>query len=237
MAADNPSMVRLTRRTTVAVVVFVLALLVCAAAYGDNYTYRRTRAGDAAAASVTARKADFPAQLRLSGGRVKPDETPNNDSCNGYRPKEADLVVVGDAESRFRDSAHSVVVDSQAALFQTTAMAAADVRRGERMLAPACQPQEARQEHVKFVSYSLLGRPRCSCDFAISAMLEAKTPRPNLDELSIITAARKGRFEALLVTSVGKPTNDPQSAAVALRTALAVQGLVVKAVFSRLHAT
>lgn len=229
-------MVRLSRRTTVAMVTFVLVLLVCGAAYADNYTYRRTGAGDAAAASITVRKGDLPAQLRLTGGRVEPDETPNNDSCNGYRPKESDLVVVGDAESRFHDSAHSAVIDSQATLFQTTAMAAADVRRGKRMLAPACQAQEARQEHVKMVSYSLLGHPRCSCDFAISVMLETKSPSPNLDELSILTAVRKGRFEALVVTSVGKSTNDPQHAQSALRTALAVQGLALKAVLARLHA-
>jgi hypothetical protein len=168
---------------------------------------------------------------------VKPDETPDGDVCNGYRPKERDLVVAGDAESRFHDSAHSVVVDSQVELFQSTAMAATDVQRGKRMLDPVCQAQAARQEHVKLVSYSLLGQPRCSCDFAVSAMIETKTERPGLDLLSFLTAIRKGRFEAAVFTSVGKPTNDSQSAEAALRTALAVQGLAVKAVLSRLHAT
>jgi hypothetical protein len=227
---------RSSRRTTVAVVAFVLVLLLSGAAYGDNYTYRRTPAGDRAAAAIAVRASDFPARLRLAGGRVRPDETPNTDSCDGYTPKESDLVVAGDAESRFHDSAHSLLVDSQVELFRTAAMAATDVRRGRRMLAPSCQAQEAKQEHVKMVSYSLLGRPRCSCDFAVSVMLEARTPNPNLDLLSVVTAVRKGRVEALVVTSAGKARNVPSGAA-ALRTALAVQELAVKAVLVRLHAT
>lgn len=212
-------------------------LLVCGAAYADNYSYKRTTAGDAAAGSMTLRKADFPAQLLLAGGRVKPDETPNVDSCNGYIPKESDLVVIGDAESRLSDSAHSVVVDSQVELFRSTAMAAKDVRRGKRMLSPTCQAQTATQEHVKLVSYSLLGRPNCSCDFAVSVMFETKTPHPNLDLLVILTAVRKGKFEATVLTSVGKATNNAQSAKAAATTALGVQGLAVKATLSRLHAT
>jgi hypothetical protein len=217
-------------------VALVLTLLVCGAAYADNYTYQRTSAGDAAAGSMTLRTSDFPAQLRLTGGRVKPDETPNVDSCSGYTPKESDLVVIGDAESRLRDSAHSVVVDSQVELFRSAVMAATDVQRGKRMLSPACQAQAARQEHVKLVSYSLLGRPNCSCDFAVSAMLETKTQQPNLDLLVILTAIRKGRFEATVVSTVGKSLNDAQSAKAAVTTALGVQGFAVKATLSRLHA-
>lgn len=213
-----------------------LALLVCAAAYADNYTYRRTTADDTAAGAVTLRTADFPAQLRLTGGRVKPDETPNTDSCNGYIPKQRDLVVTGDAEARFHDSARSVIVDSQVEVFRSTTMAATDVQRGQRMLAPACQAQEAKQEHLKLVSYSLLGRPHCTCDFAISAMFETKTPQPNLDQLFVLTAIRKGRFEATVLTTVGKSTSDTSSAQAAVTTALGVQGLALKTTLARLHA-
>jgi hypothetical protein len=229
-------MIRFSRRATVAAAVVTLVLLVCGVAYADNYTYKRTRVGDTAAASITLRKADFPARLAMSGGRIKPDETPNHDSCNGYRPKQSDLVIVGHAESRFGDRAKTLFAESEVELFQTTAMAATDVRRGQRMLVPGCQAQAARQEHLQLVSYALLGHPRCSCDFAVSARLETKTPNPNLNLLSIITAVRKGRFEATVFTSVGKSPNDAQSAAAALRTVLAVQGLAVKAVLRRLHA-
>jgi hypothetical protein len=221
---------------TAAVLGLVLMLLVCSAAYADNYTYRRTTAGDATAFLKTLRKADFPAQIGLAGGRVKPDETANLDSCNGYIPKQRDLVVAGDAETRFRNSAHSVLVDSQVTVFRSTAMAATDVRRGERMLTRTCQLQAAKQEHVKLVSYTTLGRPRCACEFAVSVSFEAKASHPNLDTLSIITAIRKGRFEATVSTTVGKVTNDAKLATAAAATALAVQGLALKAVLPRLHA-
>lgn len=229
-------MPRLSRRTIAGVTVVVVALAVCGAAFADNYMYKRTAADDAAAASDTLRKTDFPAQLRLTGGRVKPDETPSNDSCNGYRPKESDLVVSGDAESRFHDSTRSIVVDSQAQLFRTATMAATDVRRGQPMLSSACQAQAAEQEHVKLVSYSNLGHPRCSCDFGVSVMLEAKTSHPGLDTLSILTAVRKGRVEASVITTVGKSTASAQSSENAVQTALTVQGLALKALFAKLHA-
>ena len=226
-----------TRIALAAAAALALVLLACGAAYADNYRYQRTAAGDGAAGSVTLRKGDFPAQFRLTGGRVKPDETPNTDSCNGYIPKQNDLVVTGDAESRFHDSAHSLVVDSQVELFESTAMAATDVQRGERMLTPTCQSQAAKQEHVKLVHYSLLGRPKCSCDFAISAMFETRSPQPNLDQLFILTAVRKGPYEATVLTLVGKSTTDAQGARAALTTALAVQGTALKTMLSRLHAS
>jgi len=217
-------------------VVFLVALSVCAAAYAENYTYKRTTAGDATAASMILRKADFPAQFRLTGGRGKPDETGNTDSCNGYTPKERDLVVVGDAESTFHNANRSVVVDSQVAMFQTEAMAAADVQRSLRMITPACQAQAAKEEHVKLVRYALLGHPNCTCDYAVSALLETKTAHVGLDNLMIVTFIRRGRYEATLFTNVGKSTANATSAGQAAQTALIVQGTALKVLVRRVHA-
>jgi len=217
-------------------VVFLVALSVCAAAYAENYTYKRTTAGDATAASMILRKADFPAQFRLTGGRGKPDETGNTDSCNGYTPKERDLVVAGDAESTFHNANRSVVVDSQVAMFQTEAMAAADVQRSLRMITPACQAQAAKEEHVKLVRYALLGHPNCTCDYAVSALLETKTAHVGLDNLMIVTFIRRGRYEATLFTNVGKSTANATSAGQAAQTALIVQGTALKVLVRRVHA-
>lgn len=215
---------------------FVVALLVCAAATAENYTYKRTKAGDAEVGSLILRGTDFPAQFGLSGGGVKPDETPNTDSCNGYTPRERDLVVVGDAESRFHNANHSVVVDSQVGMFQSTAMAATDVRRSMRMLTAACQAQAAKQEHVTLVRYVVLGRPKCSCDYAVSVLLETKTTHAGIDNLLIVTLVRKGRYEASVLTNVGKSTASAHTAAAAAQTAIVVQGVALKAFFSHLHA-
>jgi len=217
-------------------VVFLVALSVCAAAYAENYTYKRTTAGDATVASMILRKADFPAQFRLTGGRGKPDETGNTDSCNGYTPKERDLVVVGDAESTFHNANRSVVVDSQVAMFQTEAMAAADVQRSLRMITPACQAQAAKEEHVKLVRYALLGHPNCTCDYAVSALLETKTAHVGLDNLMIVTFIRRGQYEATLFTNVGKSTANATSAGQAAQTALIVQGTALKVLVRRVHA-
>jgi hypothetical protein len=216
---------------------FVIALAVCAAAGAENYTYKRTAAGDASVGAIVLAGTDFPASLRLSGGRVKPDETPNNDSCNGYIPKERDLVVVGDAESTFHNADHSIIVDSQVGMFRSTAMAATDVRRSMRMISAACQAQAAKQEHVTLVRYALLGHPKCSCDYGVSAMLETKTTHAGIDNLMIVTVVRKGRYEASVFTNVGKSTASAQSAGAAAQTSLVVQGVALKALLAHLHAT
>ena len=80
------------------------------------------------------------------------------------------------------------------------------------MITPACQAQAAKQEHVKLVRYALLGHPNCTCDYAISAMLETKTAHAGLNNLMIVTFIRQGRYEASLFTNVGKSTANAQGA-------------------------
>jgi hypothetical protein len=226
----------MTRKTGLAVALAALvALLLCGAALADNYAYKRTAADDAKAASVALKVRDFPAQLRLAGGAVKPDETPDNESCNGYQPKESDLVVSGDAETRFQTHDGSVAVDSQIEILKTSAMAATDVARSKRMLSVACQLQAAKQDHVKLVSYVPMGAARCSCAFSASFAFETKTVKAGLDHLFVVTVMRKGRAEATVLTLIGKSTSDTQNAA--LRDALAVQNFAVKAVAARLPAS
>ena len=217
--------------------VSVIALSVCAAAYAENYTYQRTKAGDATVGAIVLGRADLPASLKLAGGRVKPDETPNTDSCNGYIPKEHDLIVVGDAESTFHNANRSVIVDSQVGMFKSTAMAATDVQRSMRMLSAACQAQAAKQEHVTLVHYVLLGHPKCTCDYGASALLETKTAHAGINNLMIVTVVRKGRYEASVFTNVGKSTTNTQSASAAGQTVLVVQGVALKALLAHLHAS
>ena len=212
----------------------MFALVLCAAALANNYTFKRTATDDAKAAGGLVKGGDFPAQFHLTGGRVKPDETPDNESCNGYRPKESDLVVTGDAESSFHDSAHSVVVDSQIELLQTSTMAATDVKRSLPMLTKSCQVQEAKQDHVKLVAFIPMGPARCGCDFSQTSLYETKTSKATVDHLLLVTGMRKGRAEATVLTEVGKSTTDTQNAA--LQAALSVQGVAVKAVAARLPA-
>ena len=224
----------MTKKTSSLIVAALVVLVLCGAALADNYKYERTSVDDAKAAAVTLEAHDFPAQLHFAGGAVKPDETPNNESCNGYRPKESDLVVSGDAESRFHNPGSSVGVDSQVELLKTSAMAATDVKRSKRMLSVTCQVQAAKQDHVKLVSYVPMGAARCGCPFSASFAFETKTANAKVDHLFVVTVMRKGRAEATVLTIVGKSPSDTQGTA--LRDALAVQGLAVKAVAARLPA-
>ena len=166
---------------------------------------------------------------------MKPDETPNTDACNGYIPREHDLVVVGDAESAFHTADHAVFVDSQVARFRSPAMAAKDVQRSSPTLSASCQAQAAKQEHVTLVHYALLGRPKCTCDFGVSAIVETKTKHAGLNSLTIATWVREGAYEANILTTVGKSTTNAQAASGATRTALLVQGIALKALLARLH--
>lgn len=227
-----PIRIVMSKRVVVGVSIVIAVLVLCGAAFANNYMYARTTADDAKAAGGLVKGGDFPVQFKLTGGRVKPDETADNESCNGYRPKESDLVVTGDAEARFQDSNRSVVVDSQIEILKTSAMAATDVKRTLPMLTKSCQLQEAKQDHVQLVTFIPMGPARCSCDFSRTMLFEIKTSKATLNHLLLVTGMRKGRAEATVLTEVGKSTADKQNAA--LQAALTVQGVAVKAVAARL---
>jgi hypothetical protein len=208
----------------------VLAL--CGTALADNYDYQRVPRDNAAAAAITIRAADLPKQLRLTGGRIKPDETPNSDSCNGYRPKAADLIVTGDAETRYTDH-RAITVDSQVEFLKTATMAAEDVKRQLPLLAAACSKQVAAQEHVKLFSYKVLGPARCPCDDSLSLVIETATKNPAVHLLMIVTVMRRGRIEASVMTGVGRSTTDKSN--LALRDAVAIQNLAISALAKHLQ--
>ena len=216
---ESPPFIRVDTRVTVttrpaaiSAVLLALVLALCGTALADNYTYQRIPRDNAAAAAITVRAADLPKQLGLTGGRVKPDETPNSDSCNGYHPRSSDLVVTGDAETRYTDH-RTLTVDSQVSLLKTAAMAAADVKRELPLLSSACSKQVARQEHVKLFSYRMLGPARCPCDDSLSFLMETPTKNPAVHLLMIVTVMRRGRIEASVMTGVGKSTADTNNVA------------------------
>jgi hypothetical protein len=223
------------RKATISAAVIVLVLALCGAALADNYTYRRTAKDDATAASITAKLAAFPASLQLTGGRVKPDETPNTDTCNGRTPKQSDLVVTGDAETRYSSKASGVAtIDTQVSLFKAASMVKTDFARQLPTLTRSCTTQEAKQEHLTLLSWKKLGSARCACDYSTSITFETGTASPTVHLVWVMTVMRRGRVEASVVTALAKPTSDAQN--LTLRGALGVQGLAVKAISSRLAA-
>ena len=212
-----------------------LVLALCGVALADNYSYHRNAHDDGTAASIVVRGSDLPATFRLTGGRVKPDETADNTTCNGYRPKESDLVVTGDAATRFSNKAAGILgVYSQVQLMKTNSMAATDVTRSVRMLSRECSAEEAKSEHLKMVSFKSLGPATCACDYSESITFETATTNAAIHTLWVFTVMRHGRIEASVITGVGKSANDTQN--LALGAALGIQGLAVKAVSARFAA-
>jgi hypothetical protein len=223
------------KQAAISAALVALVLVLCGAAFADNYTFRRTAHDDAIAASIATPKSAFPASLALAGGRVKPDETPNTDTCNGRVPKQSDLVVTGDAETRYSSKSSGIaMVDSQVTLLETAAMVKTDFARELPTLTRACSLQEAKQEHLQLVSWTRLGPARCACDYSMSFTFETGTGQPTIHLLWVGTVMRKGRVEASVLTAVVKRTSDTQN--LALRSALGLQGLAVKAVASRFPA-
>jgi hypothetical protein len=223
-----------------ALLVVALALTsVADAALTENYQYKRTAQDDAKAGAIVFQRSDLPPALKsLKGGRIKPDETPttSNDRCNGYLPKQSDLVVTGDAASRYADGAGTGEIDTQVSLFKTAAMAAADWNRQWPTMNASCI-REAMANGLKsgesVGSVTRLPSLRCSYQNA-SFMFEetySSPGKPTLKYVFFVTELRLGRAEAVVFTLLREMR--PNAKTVALN----VQGGVLKAMQSRLSST
>ena len=204
------------------------------AALTENYQYKRTAQDDAKAGAIVFQRSDLPPALKsLKGGRVKPDETSSTskDRCNGYLPKQSDLVVTGDAASHFSDGTGAI--DTQVSLFKTAAMAAEGWNRQSPTLNAACIRQAISNPGESLGNVTRLPSLRCSYQNA-SFMMEVTFSypgKPKVHYVFILTGLRLGRAEAMVMTSVREVH------ATAKELALNVQGGVLKAVQSRLSST
>jgi hypothetical protein len=137
----------------------VVAAAVAVSAPADNYRFAKTPADNLLAKVAVLKRTDLPSTSTLRGGLVKPDESPTtvSDSCNGRSPKESDLVVTGDAASRFADPSGALVIYTQAAVFSTSTMAAADVARSLPFINEACMRQAmSANKAFHFISFKRL---------------------------------------------------------------------------------
>jgi hypothetical protein len=118
---------RLATSTAAAAVTAALVLAPTAAA--ENYQYKVVAKDKAAAAAAVLKRGDLGGLPGWSGGAVPPDRTPETDAdrCNGYLPKQSDLVVTGDAETKY--SLQGTTIDTQVQLLRTPAMVTTDWHR------------------------------------------------------------------------------------------------------------
>ena len=118
-----------SRLITVGVALCAAALVAAGAAAAENYQYRIAAKDKSAAASVVLTRADLGGLPGWTGGEVKPDRSPETsaDRCNGYLPKQSDLVVTGDAETKY--SFQGTTIETQIQLLRTPGMVATDWHR------------------------------------------------------------------------------------------------------------
>jgi hypothetical protein len=224
-------------KALVALSVAALALTSIAdAALTENYQYKRNAQDDAKAAAIVFQRTDLPPALKsLKGGRIKPDETPatSKDECDGYLPKQSDLAVTGDAESRYSDSTGTLAFDTQVSLFKTSAMASLDWKRQMPSMNAACirkAAANAASSGESLISVIRLPSIRCGCENASFALDVAYSypGKPKVPYVFVVTELRRGRAEASVLTSLREVD------ATARAASLNVQGGVLKAVQSRL---
>jgi hypothetical protein len=202
------------RQQTLAIV--VVGALVCAAvAAADNYQYNLLPGDQLVAKHIVLSRVDLPALKLWKGGAVKPDETSTDLNCrNGFQTKESDLMVTGDAETKYDD--HGSTIDTEAIVFKTATMAKTD---WGRQLAPGMFPclreivGRGATASRRLVSFSKLTVPRLGdgtiafrAVFAISA-----ANRPTIRILLDFVFFQRGRAEVNVeLIAAALAPGDPQ---------------------------
>jgi hypothetical protein len=118
---------RLGRLSLVSVVVAqVAALALCTAAWADKEKVEIVAADQALAKNALVRLGDLGNPAGWSGGPTKPTP-PSSFTCGSYTAKQSDLVLTGNAASRWTHS--GLEIDSETQVLRTANMVALDWRR------------------------------------------------------------------------------------------------------------
>ena len=115
------------RSALVGIATGIVALVVVATVFAGDPTKEkiaRTRAGNAAAARLVAKKRDLP--LGWSGGSIKPSLS-SSLGCASYKPKQSDLVLIGAAQTHWTRGPSSL--DSEAQVLRRPKMVKLDWKR------------------------------------------------------------------------------------------------------------
>jgi hypothetical protein len=200
-----------SRLFTGALALCALALATAGAATAENYQYKIVPRDKAAAEAVVVKRADLGGLPGWAGGAVKPDRTPETsaDRCNGYLPKQSDLVVTGDAETKY--SFQATTIETQVQVLRTAAMVTTDWHRSFEIpdYLSCARSQFATQlpksEHlVSFTKlpYSTYGTKSTAFRALFTLTRLSRTVRVAVD----FVAFYRGRTEATVVISGLVPT-------------------------------
>ncbi len=201
----------------------VLALIFVESALTENYRYRRTARDDAKAAAILLTRSDLPSSSAVKGGRVTPDETPttSKDACNGHVAKESDLIITGDAKSKFVDPSGVLTIESSVSVYQTAAMVLADWSRQRPLLTANCLRQVLARSATptRLVSFRRLrSLPGYANDNYVIDVAYHLAGKPSVEFLFAVTILRRGRTEALISTQLEKVVSTAPMLALRIQT-------------------
>ncbi len=184
----------------------VVALSLAASALAENYQFAKTRADVQLARRTVLTRADLPKASLVRGGFIKPDESASSaaDSCNGRNPKESDLVVTGDAASRFVDPSGVLAIYSQSTVFKDGRMAVADVTRGLPFMNATCLRHAMEQSNTThFVSFKRLASLPGYLNASYVLNFTRQTPgQGSVGFLMAVSVIEHGRTEVLVMTQL-----------------------------------
>jgi hypothetical protein len=203
--------VRSRLATIIFAAVFTAALVLAPGAAAENYQYKIVPKDKAAAAAAVLKRGDLNGLPGWTGGAVPPDRTAetNADRCNGYLPKQSDLVVTGDAETKY--SLQGTTIDTQIQLLRTPAMVATDWHRSIEIPDYVSCAKEQFQKQLpkteRFVSltrlpYSTFGTKSVAFRTLFDVLAGGRKIRVAVDFIGFY----RGRTEVSVIISGAAPT-------------------------------
>lgn len=192
-----------TRVTTAFLAAGGAALALTGVATADKEKIHRTPAGNAAALAAVLKRSDLGAAAGWTGGSRKPNLS-STLPCRGYQPKQSDLVLIGAAESVWKNTGLQIV--SEAQVLETPAMVGLDWQRS--VLAPQVVPclRSGLAKQLggsgRLVSFRRVGFPRLGTYARkYRALVDVPTAAATVRVMIDTVLVGGGRTEITLVTS------------------------------------
>lgn len=186
----------------------IVSLVLAGAAAALDGRIQLSAAGQAAARAAVIKRADLGAAGGWVGGMTKPDLSQQLE-CASYRPKQSDLIVIGAAESTWKNS--GLQFYSVAQVLRTAEMVRLDWQR--TVLDPRVLPCVRRALAKEFgtaahlVSFRRIAFPQIADSTrAYRAVADAKTPAGKVRIMYDIVLVASGRTEITLTAAAPMST-------------------------------
>jgi hypothetical protein len=180
-----------------------VSLAFAAVAAADKEKIHLTKAGQAAARATILTRADLGTSQGWSGGSKKP-RLASKPPCANFDPKQSDLVLIGAAESVWKNT--GLQFDSESQVLKTPRMVRLDWQR--TVLAPQVEPclrsALAKQlgSNAHLVSFGRLGFPKIATyTRAYRTLVDVKNGSATVRVMFDVVLVGKGQTEITLTTS------------------------------------